>query len=173
MNTLVDGNNMIYAFKPLRKLMISKQIDEARRGLFALFSRLIKSGRVRAPVTVIFDGRASGPATTGGGGDAIKVRFAPPPDTADRLIGDTIEFGAGSEEYTVITSDREVQTRCRRLGAKVVGVGRFIEKHVPERREPEPAPELSDDDARALEKPQGELPDFEVTRWLEEFGLED
>ena len=106
-----------------------------------------------------------------------EVRFAPHPKDADQVIGDTVEENAALDEFTVITSDREVQARVRRLGAKVIGVWKFINDHVPERkrgdRRGNRTSDLDEDDARALEKPQGALPDFEVDRWMKEFGLDE
>ncbi len=176
MRTLVDGYNVLWAFPPLRKLMIAKQPDAARRGLIELFARLMKSGRFKPPLTIVFDGRASAAVAAAGVAAGIEVRFAPHPGDADTLIGDTVEENSSIEESTVITSDREVQARVRREGAKVIGVWKFINDYVPERkpsRGDKKSPDLDDDDARALEKPQGGLPDFEVDRWMKEFGLDD
>lgn len=179
MRTLVDGYNVLWAFPPLRKLMIARKPDAARRGLIELFARIMKSGKLKAPITIVFDGRASAAVASEAHPAGIEVRFAPHPDDADRLIGDTVEEGAALDEFTVITSDREVQERVRRLGAKVIGVWKFINEHVPERK---PGPrgrggnrtgDPGDEDARALEKPQGALPDFEVDRWMKEFGLDE
>ncbi len=179
MKTLVDGYNVLWAFPPLRNLMIAKQPDEARRGLVELFARLLKSGRLKPPLTIVFDGRASARVASEAAPSGIEVRFAPHPNDADKIIGDTVEEEAALDEFTVITSDREVQTRCRRSGAKVIGVWRFIKDYVPERKPNPRAPgrdrggDLDDEDARALEKPQGGLPDFEVDRWMKEFGLDE
>jgi len=177
--TLVDGYNVLWAFPPLRKLMIAKKPDAARKGLVELFARLVKSGRFKPPVTIVFDGRASAGVASDAAGSGIEVRFAPHPGDADTLIGDTVEEGASLDEFTVITSDREVQARVRRLGAKVIGVWKFINEYVPERKPGRGGKggnrggDLDDDEARALEKPQGGLPDFEVDRWMKEFGLDD
>jgi predicted RNA-binding protein with PIN domain len=181
MRTLVDGYNVLWAFPPLRKLMIAKQPDAARRGLVVLFARLMKSGKFKAPLTIVFDGRPSATVASEAAPSGIEVRFAPHPGDADALIGDTVEENASAEEFTVITSDREVQARVRRSGAKVIGVWKFINEYVPERKPGRGGrggkggrgADLDDEGARALEKPQGGLPDFEVDRWMKEFGLED
>ncbi|MHC4506519.1 MAG: NYN domain-containing protein [Planctomycetota bacterium] len=189
MRTLVDGNNLLYAIPPLRKLMIGKQTDAARSGLVALLSRLVKSGRLRAPVTVVFDGRASAPVAADAEAGGIEVRFAPHPDTADRVIGDLVENGVDFDEYAVVTSDREVQSRVRRFGAKVVSIWKFLREYVPEAGRGfrkargrnvglRPGPTGGRGRGKttrpgAPEKPKGGLPDFEVERWMREFGLEE
>lgn len=189
MRTLVDGNNLLYAITPLRKLMIGKQHDAARSGLVGLLSRLVRSGKLRGPVTVVFDGRASAPIAADAEACGIEVRFAPHPDTADRVIGDLVEHGVDFDEYAVVTSDREVQSRVRRFGAKVVSLWKFLREYVPEAgrgfrkgrvRYAGRRPGLADGRGRgkvsrrsAPEKPQGGLPDSEVERWLKEFGIEE
>ncbi|MHC4506843.1 MAG: NYN domain-containing protein [Planctomycetota bacterium] len=175
MRTLVDGNNLLYAITPLRKLMTGKQHDAARSGLVALLSRLVKSGRLRAPVTVVFDGRASAPVAADAEVCGIEVRFAPHPDTADNVIGDLVEHGVDFDEYAVVTSDREVQSRVRRFGAKVVSLWKFLREYVPEAGRGFRKGRGHGKASRpgASEKPQGGLPDFEVERWMREFGLEE
>jgi predicted RNA-binding protein with PIN domain len=151
--------------------MIARRTDAAREGLVELVRALVRSGRMKAPVTVVFDGRPSDARASDAGG--VEVRFAPHPDTADRLIGDAVEHGAAGEEFAVVTSDREVQSRVRRLGAKVIGVRKFMEAHVPQgRRARVPARPAEDEDA-ASEKPAGPLLAPEVRRWLRRFGLEE
>jgi predicted RNA-binding protein with PIN domain len=170
--TLVDGNNVLWAFPPLRKLMIAKQPEAAQRGLVELFTRLLKGGRIKPPLTIVFDGRPSAAVSSEAHPSGIEVRYAPHPSDADKFIGNTVEEESSLDEFTVITSDREVQSRVQRAGAKVIGVWKFIKDYVPERK-PGRSGDINSDDARALEKPQGGLPDFEVDRWMKEFGLED
>lgn len=173
MRTLIDGYNLLYAFPPLRKLMIAKQSEQARLGFVKLVGSLIKSGALRAPVTIVFDGKAGGATTAAVDAPGLDVRFAPHPDTADSLIGDIVEQSAELEQYTVVSSDREVQARVRPLGAKVVRVKDFIEKHVPERK-PRPLTRAEKETAEEdPAKPKGGLPDFMVDEWLEEFGLRE
>ncbi len=171
MRTLIDGYNLLYAFPPLRKLMIAKRSEQAREGLVKLVGGLLGSGALKAPVTIVFDGKALGATAAAVDSPGLHVRFAPHPDTADSLIGDMVEHSAELERFTVVSSDREVQSRVRRLGAKVVRIKDFIEKHVPERKPRPPTrveKEVAEEDPA---KPKGRLPDFMVDEWLEEFGL--
>ncbi len=171
MRTLIDGYNLLYAFPPLRKLMIAKRSEQARLGFVKLIGGLMRSGALKAPVTIVFDGKALGATSAAVDAPGLDVRFARHPDTADSLIGDTVEHAAGLDHFTVVSSDREVQARVRRLGAKVVRIKDFIEKHVPERK---PRPPTRAEKEAAEEdpaKPKGGLPAFMVDEWLEEFGL--
>ncbi len=171
MRTIIDGYNLVWALPPLRDLMKAKQSGHARLGLVRLAGRLVRAGKLKPPVTIVFDGRPKAGTAAGALEAGVDVRFAPHPDDADRLIADMVEHGAVADEFMVVTSDRELQARVRRFGAKVMRVKEFIEEHVPERKRREVAP--SDDDVKASEKPQGKLPDFMVKEWLEEFGLDD
>jgi predicted RNA-binding protein with PIN domain len=173
LRTLVDGNNLLWAFTSLRKLMLAKQRDAARRGLVELIRRVVRGGRLKPPVTVVFDGSASAEVIAEASRGEVEVRFAPHPDDADHVIGDTVERGSATTEFTVVTSDRELQARARRSGARVVGVRKFIEEHAPRPTRGRRRPKTEEDDGDSLEKPRGPLSDCEVDRWLKEFGLED
>ncbi len=172
MRTLMDGYNLLYAFPPLRKLMIAKQSEQARLGFVKLVGGLLKSGTLKAPVTIVFDGKAGGATAAAVDVPGLDVRFAPHPDTADLLIADIVEGNADLDRFTVVTSDRQVASRVLRLGAKVIRTKDFIEKFVPERKPRPPTRAEKEEAERDRAKPEGALPDFLVDEWLEEFGLE-
>jgi predicted RNA-binding protein with PIN domain len=169
--TLIDGYNLLYAFPPLRKLMIARQSAQAREGLVKLVAGLIKGGSLKAPATIVFDGKAKGATAAAADAEGLDVRFAPHPDTADSLIGDIVEGSDGQDHFTVVSSDREVQSRVRSLGAKVVRIKDFVAKVVPERKPRPPTAAEKEEAERDPAKPYGGLPDFMVDEWLEEFGL--
>ena len=173
MRTLIDGYNLLYAFPPLRKLMIARQSAQAREGLVKLVGGLVKGGALKTPVTIVFDGKANAATTAAVDVDGLDVRFAPHPDTADSLIGDIVEGNDGQDHFTIVSSDREVQSRVRSLGAKVVRIKDFVTKTVPERKPRPPPPAEQEEAERDPAKPQGGLPDFMVDEWLEEFGLDE
>jgi len=168
MRTVVDGYNLAWAIRELRDLMKAKRSDAARNGLVVLLADLVRAGRLKTPVSVVFDGRpeAVEPREPG-----VEVRFAPHSGDADRLIADIVADGAVMDELLVVTSDRELQERVRRLGAKVIGVRRFIEDYAPPKKQRSPS--LPEETLREAEKPSTRLSAPEVDQWLAEFGLED
>ena len=101
------------------------------------------------------------------------MRFAPHPDTADAMIVDIVRGADDPSEFAVVTSDREVQSNVRRLGAAVLGARRFIDKYLPAHKPTRRSPAVDDDEARAAEKPRAALGAFVVDMWLKEFGFSD
>jgi predicted RNA-binding protein with PIN domain len=168
----VDGYNLLWVFPPLRKLMIARNSGAARRGLVALLEKIIKAGNARGPIVVVFDGNAMGERGTLSIPGVVEVRFAPHPSDADSMIIDLVRTSTDPGSFTVVTSDREVQSNVRRLGAAVLGAKRFIDTYVPPHKSTR-QPVLDDDELRAAEKPRAALGAFEVDMWLKEFGFTD
>ena len=173
MRLLVDGYNLLWVFPPLRKEMVARNSAAARRGLVALLERIIKAGRAKGPIHVIFDGNAMGQRGTLSIPGVVEVRFAPHPGDADSMIVDVVRGSEHPGEYTVVSSDREVQNNVRRLGAAALGAKKFIDQYVPAHTPSQRGPLIDDDELRAAEKPRAELGAFEVDMWLKEFGFTD
>jgi predicted RNA-binding protein with PIN domain len=167
---LVDGYNLLWVFPPLRRQMIARNSAAARKGLVGLLAGLVRSGAVKGPLSIVFDGRAQPGSSALSVPGVVEVRFAPHPATADSLIVEIVQTADAPGEYTVVSSDREVQTKARRLGAAVLGAKSFIDRYVPERTPRRRAPP---EDDKGAEKPSAALGAFEVDAWLQEFGLAD
>lgn len=183
MTLVIDGNNLLYAFSSLRKLMTSKRHELARQGLVELVTRLLRAGTLKGYIVIVFDGKGSA-----GVADVrvpqLELRFAPHPDTADDRIVEIVRNGTAmtlTADFLVVSSDRGVHERVRKFGARVMRVKAFMEKYIP----PHEQEKMAHNNQRVdkgnspaeprSEKPggiEGGLPDFEVERWLEEFGLE-
>ena len=166
--TLIDGYNLLWAFPELRELMVAGRSELAREGLLRLLARLIRSGRLSAPVTVVFDGSPAQGVPCGSVPGELEVRFAPHPSSADDLIREIVESSANAAGITVVSSDREVRSRAARAGASVIRTGEFVESRLP-RRPRARGSERPEPPADKPAPPQGQA---EVDRWLREFGLD-
>jgi len=170
---IVDGYNLLWVFPPLRKQMIARNSSAARRGLVGILEKVVRSGKARGPIQVVFDGNARGTRGALSVPGIVEVRFAPHPDNADAMIIDMIDGAEDPTEFAVVTSDREVQSNVRRRGAAVMGARKFIDQYVPPHKPSGKPAEVDDDEARAAEKPRAALGAFEVDMWLKEFGFTD
>ena len=74
-------------------------------------------------VTVVLDGR---PFDLGDAADEVTVRFAPGGRNAgDDEIVRIVEGDPAPQTLRIVTSDRELMSRVRALGARVVPAGEF------------------------------------------------
>lgn len=108
---IVDGYNVSKTGYP--ELTLAQQRDRLVRSLAAL------AARTSAEVTVVFDGAAvvvpAGPAR------GVRVLFSPPGVIADDVIRDLAAAEPAGRVVVVVSSDREVADRVRRLGARTAG----------------------------------------------------
>ena len=152
MPLMIDGHNLI---GKLSGVELSDPDDEAR--LIALL--LAYCARTRKPVTVYFDRGAAGssnPPARGG----LSVRFITPPRTADDAIRDHLRrLGRQSGNWTVISSDSEVQNAARRAGAKTLPSTAFARQlrsgphqAAPEKPDQDLSPDEIDDLLRAFQE---------------------
>jgi predicted RNA-binding protein with PIN domain len=157
----VDGHNLAYAIVPVRRRMTRGDVDGARRDVCALLA-----GRVEA--TVFFDGtpRTAAPYPAG-----VQVVYAGPGRTADDVIVAAVNDAADSGEVTVVTSDRDLRSRCIMAGGAAVGCKKFLEESLGLKPRPAKKRSAAGDDAAAPDKPSGPLSDREIDRWMDYFGL--
>ena len=115
---LIDGHNLI----PAAGLRLDDEQDEAR--LIALLRRFC--AQTGKHVTVYFDRRGPGssqPPTAGG----LTIRFCTPPSTADDAIRRHLtRLRAQAGNWTVVSSDRQVQAQAKLAGARVIGGPAFV-----------------------------------------------
>ena len=117
---LVDGNNVCGAGRDRRLGLPTDELEMIRT--LADFS-----ARRSAMLTVVFDGppaprRGAGPAQRIG---RVKVVYSGAGRSADDAIVDLAEQFATPKDITVVTSDRELRSRVRWLGCRVIGCRQF------------------------------------------------
>lgn len=145
---LIDGHNLIAHLPYLR---LSDPDDEA-----ALIRRLIVfCQRTRGKAHVYFDRGQPGsgrPAPRGG----LTVHFVPPPRTADQALrAHLVRLGREAHNWTVVTSDAEVQAAAASAGARVLTCPEFARRLHPQ--------------APTSEKPEGSPDPGEIARWETQF----
>lgn len=115
---IIDGHNLIAT---LPDIQLSDPDDEQRliAQLQTFFSRLGKAA------TLYFDRRAPGEQKERRIGK-LQVRFTTPPITADDAILKHLHHLRGrAKNYTVVSSDRQIQDAARRAGARVLASHEF------------------------------------------------
>jgi len=149
---LIDGHNLIGA---LPDLALDEPDDELRLSerLLAYFKR----SRQRA---VLFFDRGHVASQAFRRGHWLQIRFVRSGRTADDAIrGELGRIGREAPNWTVVSSDREVQAAARLAGAKVLSSQQFIERLAP------PGP-----DAGEAPKPDRPLSPDELDDWLALFN---
>jgi predicted RNA-binding protein with PIN domain len=108
---LIDGHNLIPAVPGLH---LDDPEDEAQlAGLLRAFC-----ARTRSRATVFFDRGLLG-AGSPSGGARVTVRFVRPPRTADEaIVAYLARLKGEARNWTVVSSDGEVQRAARRAGAR-------------------------------------------------------
>jgi predicted RNA-binding protein with PIN domain len=151
MQYLIDGHNLI----PFIPGISLKDIDDEDQ----LINLLQIHGRVsRSRIEVFFDKAPSGKPRTRKVG-LVTVHSIPEPETADSAIIRRVKsqkFAPGS--LSVVSHDREVQTACRRMGAKIIESLDFSRSIQSSLRSGE-----------KREKEQPEVDKAEVEAWLKVF----
>jgi predicted RNA-binding protein with PIN domain len=117
---VIDGYNLIFADPRLREMALAS-LDEARRMLEgALSSYRTHTG---SDITLVFDGAREGvPGGVIEHRSGITVIFSAAGRTADAAVEDVTRDVIARERgaaVAVVSSDREVGRRVRRLGARV------------------------------------------------------
>ncbi|MBE7534349.1 MAG: NYN domain-containing protein [Anaerolineales bacterium] len=114
---LIDGHNLI----PKLGMRLDALDDESE--LIAILQEFCRLERRQ--VEVFFDGAPSSQAGTRKLG-AVTATFSPLGSPADNAIRNRLKkLGKAAKNYTVVTSDREVQSSARVLQADVVSSDEF------------------------------------------------
>ncbi|MDW7711884.1 MAG: NYN domain-containing protein [Deferrisomatales bacterium] len=145
----MDGHNLIGRAPDLSL----ETEEEAREQLLRRLAAL--QGRGRQRVVAVFDGNRPGAAKESSFG-GVRVVFSPRGRTADEEILRRLARGRPGDA-TVVTSDRGLAERARRLGARVESAEHFLPrlKPAPGRRRAPPS--------------EASLSPEEVERWLRLF----
>lgn len=115
---LVDGFNVVQVGL-LRGRDRERWWGEARR--LELLERAARFEAARDEIWVVFDGSRS--PTHASPSDRVHPVYAP---SADRWLVERVRDSANPAELTVVTADRRLAERVRRLGARVVSPGDFL-----------------------------------------------
>lgn len=160
MQILIDGYNLLHAAGVFGETRGPGGFEASRRALLDALARLL--GESRGKATVVFDAADAPPGLPARGiHDGIQVVFARDYPSADALIEDMLEEHASPSSLTVVSADNRVIAAARRRRAKAVPSGEwFAELRAAARHTPQPET-----------KPPPPGSDFEVERWLREFGF--
>ncbi len=149
---LIDGHNLI---PKIPGLSLSAEDDEMR--LVQMLQRF--AARRNTRVEVYFDRAAPGDAGRRAFG-AVQAVFIPRDRTADQAIAGRLRaLGKTAANWTVVSSDREVQQAARWARARVVPSEAF-------------ARELTAAKASSVDEKPESLSEDEVDEWLRLFGAE-
>jgi len=166
MHIIVDGYNLIFAPGQFSG-RVATDLDGRLRE--QLISQLAAYKEIRASrITIVFDSHPRGrpyPVTEEHLG--VEVSYSGPGIEADETIKEMIRRSDHRRDMLVVTSDNQLQSICRRLGAQVTDSVSFRKRVVEElRRHKEQQPQ------EPLVKEEG-VPESEVDAWLEDLGLTD
>jgi predicted RNA-binding protein with PIN domain len=146
---LIDGHNLI----PKLGLSLDSTDDEAE--LISILQEFCRLQRKQAEV--YFDGAPAPHAGTRKLG-TVTAHFVPLGRTADEAIRRYLKrLGKNSKNWTVVTSDRQVQAEARAVHAEIISSDAFAKQL---RQAPHPAARISSD---------RELSDAEVDEWMQIF----
>jgi predicted RNA-binding protein with PIN domain len=153
---LIDGHNLI---PRLPGISLQQVDDEAR-----LVKRLAAYARARRrDVEVFFD---NAPPTLQGSRrhGRVTAHFVRQGSTADDAIRQRLKsLGGAAHNWTVVSTDKQVQAAARSAGAQVVSAEEFARQmDIPDKSGPKPD---------SVEK--GAPPDEDIGEWLRLFGEED
>ena len=120
MKYLIDGHNLI---GKLPHISLSDPDDEAQ--LVQMLARW-RWRHKNAPVTVVFDpGEVAIHGRRHTQQSGIQIHYAPQSTNADLVITDIIERTQQTNQLTVISSDREIQSAARLMGTHVITAEEF------------------------------------------------
>jgi predicted RNA-binding protein with PIN domain len=146
---LIDGHNLI----PKLGLRLDSTDDEAE--LISILQEFCRLQRKQAEV--YFDGAPAPHAGTRKLG-AVTAHFVTLGRTADDAIRKHLKrLGKTSKNWTVVTSDRQVQAEARAVRAEIISSDTFAKQL---RQTPQPASQISSD---------RKLSDAEVDEWMQVF----
>ena len=153
---LIDGHNLIPKVPGLSlsaaddEIQLIKQLQEFCR-------------KSRKQVEVYFDNALPGEARTRKYG-AVRAHFVSQGMTADEAISRRlVDLGRGARNWTVVSSDRAVQSSAKHAGAKMMSAKEFSRLLIQYEQEP----------ANSGEDQINNVNDVDVDYWLEQFGSEE
>lgn len=149
---LIDGNNVLFAFK--------KAGFELGRGqLVQMLAHLAAKGE---PVTIVYDGHRPPPQVYQQMLDPSVQIFFSEKATADEIIFDLIQDNTAPRRLAVVSTDRSIRQAARRRRCRIVLSEEFVPMLIATCQAPAERPR------EAREKFRG-LTEEETQKWLKEF----
>jgi predicted RNA-binding protein with PIN domain len=165
MALLIDGYNLLHASGILPRGLGPGTLERARGALLNFLVESLEPGEL-AKTLVVFDARAAPvglPRRIKHRG--LAVHFAPNPGDADALIEHLISADHSPRKLVVVSSDHRLQRAAKRRRAQAIDSDRWYAEII--RRRMDRGREAPDEPA----KPTGPLSQWEVARWLAQFGM--
>jgi predicted RNA-binding protein with PIN domain len=162
MQYLIDGHNLI----PMVPGLSLEALDDERQLIELLqeFCRRPGGRRRGAGLEVFFDQAPPGQAGTRRYG-MVTAHFVRQGKTADQAIVQRLKrLGKGARNFTVVSSDHQVQNAAREVRASVLSSKAFAAMLRSGMGESRPAPE---------NRPDVPLDPQELKEWMELFGADD
>lgn len=153
---VIDGHNLIPKIPGLSLQDIEDEIQLVK--MLQEFCRIN-----RKQVEVFFDNAPPGQPVARNYGSVV-ARFVREGGTADRAIHNKLKrLGGEARNWTVVSSDREVQVNARNLRSKVISSEVFAQQLM----------EVLGESAESPPESQNELSPQEVEDWMHIFGIDE
>lgn len=153
---IIDGHNLIPKIPGLSLQDIEDEIQ-----LVKMLQEFCRINRKR--VEVFFDNAPPGQPVARNYGSVV-ARFVREGGTADQAIHSKLKrLGGEARNWTVVSSDREVQVNARNLRSKVISSEVFAQQLM----------EVLGESAESPPDSQGELSQKEVEDWMHIFGIDE
>ncbi len=147
---LIDGYNVIYADKQLKKLA-GVDLKRARDALIERLKTYLRSKSLH--LTVVFDGRGGLTDADSVLPEKLQVLFSASGYSADNLIIEILRDSLNPREFIIVSSDlADIGRTASGMGAQVVASGEFLQRigrkqnFSPNDREEKPSPNEEDTD---------------------------
>jgi predicted RNA-binding protein with PIN domain len=153
---LIDGNNVIGG-----RVGWHRDKPGSRRRLVQDLARLAQTKKLR--LSVVFDGAPDPEFPDGSSYRSVRIFYSRQGSDADARIIEIVEAERNKKNLLVVTSDRQLASRIRATGVRVMRSGEFrrmldeIAPAAPD-QEPDIKPDIKDD---------------EMNEWLRYFGFEE
>lgn len=149
---IIDGHNLIACMPDI-------DLDDPDDEIHLIVKLRTYCARTGKGIVVFFDRRAPGvrsPSPAGG----LTVRFVTPPTSADEAIQDHLRrLGREAPNWTVVSSDRAVQTAAQQAGARYLKGHTFARQLLVEKTP-----------TQESEKPDSSLSEEEIAQWEKLFA---
>jgi len=152
---LIDGNNVIGG-----RVGWHRDKPGSRRRLVEDLARLARIKKLR--ISVVFDGAPDPQFPDGSSYRSVRIFYSHQGSDADARIIEMVEAERNKNNLLVVTSDRQLTSRIRATGVRVMRSGDF-------RRMLDEAATDAPDQATDLP----EIKDDEMNEWLKYFGVEE